>query len=81
MSPSVPTDTVRQAPSESPRKKSSIARKLVQAAALAAMIVPLGTVAVETASITCGFGYSESSTAGCYAWKVGAESLTSANTT
>ena len=35
---------------------SSIARKLVRAAALAAALVPLGSVPAEAASITCGFG-------------------------
>ena len=30
-------------------------QKLAQAAALAAVLVPLGTVAVETESMTCGF--------------------------
>ena len=45
-------------------KKSSTARKLVQAAALAAVLVPLGTVAVETSSISCGFG-SASVGSGC----------------
>jgi hypothetical protein len=35
-------------------KRSSTAVKLVQAAALAAVLVPLGTVSVETT--TCGFG-------------------------
>jgi hypothetical protein len=34
---------------------STTARKLVQAAAFAAVLVPLGSVAVETSSITCGF--------------------------
>ena len=35
--------------------KSPTSVKLMQAAALAAMLVPLGTVAVETTAITCGF--------------------------
>ena len=34
------------------KKKSSSARKLIQAAALAAVLVPLGSVAVETSPIT-----------------------------
>jgi PEP-CTERM motif len=37
------------------RKRSSKAAKLVQAAALAAVLVPLGSVAVETAPITLGY--------------------------
>ena len=43
--------------------RSSTAVKLAQAAALAAMLVPLGTVAVETSEITCGF-YGASNTCG-----------------
>lgn len=35
------------------RSQSSSTRKLIQAAALAAMLVPLGSVAVETATISC----------------------------
>ncbi len=35
---------------------SSVARKLIQAAALAAALVPLGSVPTDAASITCGFG-------------------------
>ena len=42
-------------PDATPRKRSSTAAKLVQAAALAAVLVPLGSVAVESAEITCGF--------------------------
>jgi PEP-CTERM motif len=42
-------------PSDSP-KKSSTATKLVQAVALAAVLVPLGTVAIESSTITCSFG-------------------------
>jgi PEP-CTERM motif-containing protein len=38
--------------------RSSTSKKLVQAAALATLLVPLGSVAVESASITCGFGES-----------------------
>ena len=38
-----------------PRRRSSTKVRLVQAAALAAVLVPLGTVAVESSSITCGF--------------------------
>ena len=43
-------------PTPNKRTKSSTARTLIQAAALAAALVPLGSVAVETASVTCGFG-------------------------
>ena len=48
-------------------KKSSTARKLVHAAALAAVLVPLGTVAVETSSISCGFGSYGVGSGGCTA--------------
>jgi hypothetical protein len=42
----------------STRKKSSTAARLVQAAALAAVLVPLGSVAMEATTISCGFsGY------------------------
>jgi hypothetical protein len=46
-------------------KRSSTAVKLVQAAALAAVLVPLGTVSVETT--TCGFGgyYNQNHSSGC----------------
>lgn len=45
------------APAPIPRKTSSTA-KLLQAAALAAVLVPLGSVALEAGPITCGFsGY------------------------
>jgi hypothetical protein len=46
-------------------KRSSTAVKLVQAAALAAVLVPLGTVSVETT--TCGFGgyYNQNPGSGC----------------
>ena len=52
-------DTVPgQTPETAPRKRSSTAAKLVQAAALAAVLVPLGSVAMEADTITCGFsGY------------------------
>jgi hypothetical protein len=41
------------------RRKSSLAVKVLQVAALAAVLVPLGTVAVETTSMTfCGSGSS-----------------------
>jgi hypothetical protein len=43
------------APDRPAAGNSSTAVKLAQAAALAALLVPLGTVAVETATITCGF--------------------------
>lgn len=39
-------------------KRSSTAVKLVQAAALAAVLVPLGSVAVETSTINCSSSYS-----------------------
>ncbi len=44
-------------PTTATRSSSSTSRKLIQAAALAAVLVPLGSVAVETATITCGFSY------------------------
>ena len=45
-------------PDPAPRKRPSTAAKLVQAAALAAVLVPLGSVAMEADTITCGFsGY------------------------
>ena len=65
MSPTVPqTEAIGSAPSPN-RKKSSTARKVVQAAALAAVLVPLGTVAVETSSIQCGFGSYGVGSGGC----------------
>ncbi len=42
-------------PATNKQAKSKTARTLIQAAALAAALVPLGSVAVETASVTCGF--------------------------
>jgi len=39
--------------------------KLMQAAALAAALVPLGSVTMEGASITCGYSGNETSTPGC----------------
>jgi hypothetical protein len=39
-------------------KRSSTATKLIQAAALAAVLVPLGSVAVETSTINCASSYS-----------------------
>jgi hypothetical protein len=47
---SAPTTNVHKIP------KSSTIRKLLQAAVLASVLVPLGTVAIEATSITCGFG-------------------------
>jgi len=45
---------------------SSTSTKLIQAAALAAVLVPLGSVAVETSSISCGFGsYYGNTSGGC----------------
>ncbi len=41
------------APVAGPSRRTSRATRLIQAAALAAVLVPLGTVAVETASIQC----------------------------
>jgi hypothetical protein len=41
--------------------KAAISRKLIQAAALAAMLVPLGSVAVEADSIICSFNNTGSS--------------------
>jgi hypothetical protein len=46
------------------RKRSSTAAKLIQAAALAAVLVPLGSIAMEGASITCGYS-GASSPSGC----------------
>jgi hypothetical protein len=58
-------------PSSSP---PSTAKKLIQAAALAAVLVPLGTVAVETATITCSSGPSGSCDAlGSYSGGLGGE--------
>ena len=54
-------------PTTATRSSSSTSRKLIQAAALAAVLVPLGSVAVETASITCGFGYYYGGDSGCQA--------------
>lgn len=53
---------------ETNRIKSSSCRKLIQAAAFAAFLVPLGSVAVETASISCGFGtyYGNIEGSGCF---------------
>src|SRR5438552_10907833 len=39
-------------------KRSSTVTKLIQAAALAAVLVPLGSVAVETSTINCSSSYS-----------------------
>ena len=53
--------------SHPPRVKASPAKKLIQAAALAAVLVPLGSVAVETATINCisdGSGCTGTYTAG-----------------
>jgi len=49
--------------------KSSSAKKLIQAAALAAALVPLGSVAIEASSVTCGFGsyYGTGGSGGCTA--------------
>jgi hypothetical protein len=47
-------------------RTSSVSRKLVQAAALAAVLVPLGSVAVETAPISCGFGSFSGGGSGCF---------------
>ena len=43
-------------PTPNRRTKSTAARTLIQAAALAAALVPLGSVAIEAESITCAFG-------------------------
>ena len=43
-------------PTPANHTKASTSRKLIQAAAFAAVLVPLGSVAVEAASISCGFG-------------------------
>jgi hypothetical protein len=67
MSPIAPTDTATRTASNSRNKRSSTARTLVHAAALAAVLVPLGTVAVETTSITCGFGTYGVGSGGCSA--------------
>jgi hypothetical protein len=48
------------------KKKSSHAAKLAQAAALAALLVPLGSVAMEGASITCPFDYDGGSSGSCF---------------
>jgi PEP-CTERM motif len=46
------------APTPKVSKRSSKAAKLVQAAALAAVLIPLGSVAVETSTINCSSSYS-----------------------
>jgi hypothetical protein len=48
-----------------PEKKSSHAAKLAKAAALAALLVPLGSVAMEGASITCDFSSTGSGSSFC----------------
>jgi len=48
------------------RTKSSTSVKLIQAAALAAALVPLGSVAIEGSSITCGFGTGSGGYGGSY---------------
>jgi hypothetical protein len=53
--PTNQSDALREVTASGP-KTSGTARKLVQAAALTAVLVPLGSVAVESATITCGFG-------------------------
>jgi hypothetical protein len=58
-----------------PTSRSSTAKKLVQAAALAAVLVPLGSIAVESSSITCSYG---SGFASCTA---GGEGLSSTKAT
>jgi hypothetical protein len=50
---------VNSVPMPPARRKASTFSKLIQAAGLAAVLIPLGTVAVETASVTCGFGGTE----------------------
>ena len=64
--PNAVSNTEPVATTQSP---SWTTKKLIQAAALAAMLVPLGSVAVETASITCGFGgyYNYNPEGGCSA--------------
>ncbi len=57
-------------PATNKQAKSKTARTLIQAAALAAVLVPLGTVALEAEPITCGFGfgeYGDGSGTGCLA--------------
>jgi len=48
--PSYPPDFTR---ADGPAKKTSAAARLLQAAAFAAVLVPLGSIAVETATIPC----------------------------
>ena len=48
------TDTTLECETQN-ENMSTTAKRLVQAAALAAVLVPLGSVAVETAPMTCGF--------------------------
>jgi hypothetical protein len=52
------------------RKKASTAARLLQVAALAAVMVPLGSVVVEASSIT----YTHTSTSGTYFFNFGSES-------
>lgn len=49
------------------KKQAATAAKLIKAAALAAALVPLGSVAMEADSITCGFGayYNDVGSGGC----------------
>ena len=59
-------DHTLEAPTGADQKKSSrTAVKLIQAAALAAVLVPLGSVVMEADSITCGFGAYYGDGSGC----------------
>ena len=62
----MPTEevTIETAAPPRRRKRSSTAAKLIQAAALAAVLVPLGSIAMEGASITCGYS-GASNPSGC----------------
>lgn len=62
-------------PMEATSRGSSTSKKLIQAAALAAVLVPLGSVAVETAAITCGFYGAGHSSSGCSTGSGGAVSF------
>lgn len=63
--PDSPLVPPANSPANKANKKSSTVTKLVQAAALAAVLVPLGSVTMEGASITCGYSGNEIATTGC----------------
>lgn len=52
-------------PQPGPRSSRSKFWRLLQAAGLSAILMPLGTVALESATIICGFGGYDGATSGC----------------